>query len=170
MGSIISVLYPRKMKELGRRWPHGLECFTHQNMSFPLSVYLAGNSVISCCPSWKAHKERADVIKKCLSTCCSGTGGPFEPHLQFFWSGRLQCGCMCVRGPSVSPPKQVGFPCHRYRVPLFDNPLQTSLISLSPATHSPSDSPAQEFLREHTSSGLCKFYKQRLTCVKTNVI
>lgn len=132
------------------------------------SVYLAGNSVISCCPPWKAHKERADVIKKCLSTCCSGTGGPFEPHLQFFWSGRLRFGSM--HGPSVSPHKQVGFPRHRYRVPLFDNPLQTSLISPSAATHSPSDSLTQEFLCEHTSSGLCKFYKQRLTCVKTNVI
>lgn len=68
------------------------------------------------------------------------------------------------------PINRWGSPRHRYRVPLFDNPLQTSLISPSPATHSPSDSLTQEFLCEHTSSGLCKFYKQRLTCVKTNVI
>lgn len=117
----------------------------------------------------KAHKERADVIKKCLSTCCSGTGDHLNPTCNSF--GLADCRVdVCVRRPSVSPHKQVGFPRHRYRVPLFDNPLQTSLISLSPATHSPSDSPAQEFLHEHTSAVLCKFYKQRLTCVKTNVI
>lgn len=83
--------------------------------------------------------ETADIIKKkCLSTCCSGIGGAFEPHLQFF--GLADCDVyMCVYGPSVSPHKQVGVPRHRYQVPLFDNPLQTSLISATPTTHSPSD-------------------------------
>lgn len=80
-----------------------------------LSLFLAGNSDVSCCSPWNVHMETADIIKKMpihlLFWHWLGGWGPFWTPPAIHWSGRLWCVYVCVRVSTecTTPHKQVGF-------------------------------------------------------------